>query len=74
MLNVISACGWSETQVNVDRVIPWPVDADAAAAAVVRITTGCGRARIDIRRDSEIGESAGGGGGEGADGVDELCW
>jgi len=40
---------------------------------VVRITTGCGRARIDIRRDSEIGESAGGGGGEGADGVDELC-
>ena len=70
MLKLISGWGESERQVSVLRVMPTPllvgvVEAEAeevlGEAVVVRITTGYGRERMEVRRERESGGRAGGG-------------
>ena len=63
MLKLMRGCGVSDRHVSVLRVMPTPVLLllllGELREPVVRIITGCGRERIEVRRESERGVSDG---------------
>jgi len=56
-LKVMSGYGERERQVSVERVIPGPglPEEEAQEVVVVRMVTGCGRWRIEVRRERDSG-------------------